>query len=83
MLHSSLLSFLTCLFSLSCLFVCREQKQQFQELVELKFHEWLIETGHRQELDSLMPPTVTSAKDLDGAAKDASRVKHTKATGTE
>ncbi|KAM7407025.1 hypothetical protein PAMA_002979 [Pampus argenteus] len=36
----------------------KEQKRQFQELVEVKFHEWLLETGHRQELDSLIPPTI-------------------------
>ncbi|KAM9710395.1 TBCC domain-containing protein 1 isoform 2-T4 [Menidia menidia] len=33
-----------------------QQKLQFQELVELKFHEWLVATGLRQELDSLIPP---------------------------
>uniref|UniRef100_A0A672HXH7 TBCC domain-containing protein 1 n=1 Tax=Salarias fasciatus TaxID=181472 RepID=A0A672HXH7_SALFA len=33
----------------------REQKQQFQDLVEMKFQEWLLETGHRQELCSLIP----------------------------
>ncbi|XP_072253662.1 TBCC domain-containing protein 1 [Leuresthes tenuis] len=53
----------------------KEQKRQFQELVELKFHEWLMETGHRQELDSLLPPTITSLRDSDGAATDTSRVK--------
>lgn len=35
----------------------RKQKQQFKELVEVKFHEWLLEMGHRQELDSLIPST--------------------------
>ncbi|KAM6934598.1 TBCC domain-containing protein 1 [Xenentodon cancila] len=60
----------------------KEQKQQFQELVELKFHEWLIETGHRQELDSLIPPMITSVKDLDRAEKDTSRVKPIQPTGT-
>nr|XP_057939053.1 TBCC domain-containing protein 1 isoform X2 [Doryrhamphus excisus]XP_057939054.1 TBCC domain-containing protein 1 isoform X2 [Doryrhamphus excisus]XP_057939055.1 TBCC domain-containing protein 1 isoform X2 [Doryrhamphus excisus]XP_057939056.1 TBCC domain-containing protein 1 isoform X2 [Doryrhamphus excisus]XP_057939057.1 TBCC domain-containing protein 1 isoform X2 [Doryrhamphus excisus] len=34
----------------------KEQKCKFQELVEAKFHEWLLETGQRQELDSLIPP---------------------------
>lgn len=34
----------------------KEQRCQFRELVEIKFHEWLIETGNRQELDSLIPP---------------------------
>ncbi|XP_061579194.1 TBCC domain-containing protein 1 [Cololabis saira] len=61
----------------------KEQKQQFQEQVELKFHEWLIETGHRQELDSLIPPVITSVKDLDRAEKDTGRVKPTKPTETE
>uniref|UniRef100_A0A8C1ZSU6 TBCC domain-containing protein 1 n=1 Tax=Cyprinus carpio TaxID=7962 RepID=A0A8C1ZSU6_CYPCA len=32
------------------------QRWQFQALVEQKFHEWLLETGRRQELDSLLPP---------------------------
>ncbi|XP_041857605.1 TBCC domain-containing protein 1 isoform X3 [Melanotaenia boesemani] len=52
----------------------KEQRRQFQELVETKFHEWLLETGHRQELDSLIPPSVTSLKEMDGAAKNTSRV---------
>ncbi|MEQ2245350.1 hypothetical protein ILYODFUR_026809, partial [Ilyodon furcidens] len=56
----------------------KEQKRQFQKLVELKFHEWLLETGHRQELDSLIPPTVTSLMDSDGAATNPSRVKDTR-----
>ncbi|GAA6086103.1 TBCC domain-containing protein 1 [Tachysurus ichikawai] len=37
----------------------KEQRQKFQALVEQKFHEWLLETGQRQELDSLLPPTIT------------------------
>ena len=41
-----------------CLFR-REQRHQFKALVEQKFHEWLLETGHRQELDSLTPFTVS------------------------
>ncbi|XP_058247428.1 TBCC domain-containing protein 1 [Hemibagrus wyckioides] len=36
----------------------KEQRRQFQALVEQKFHEWLLETGQRQELDSLLPPTI-------------------------
>ncbi|XP_067371743.1 TBCC domain-containing protein 1 isoform X2 [Channa argus] len=55
-----------------------EQKQQFQDLVEVKFHEWLLETGHRQELDSLIPPTVTSLKDPNGPATDTHQVKDIK-----
>ncbi|KAJ8352880.1 hypothetical protein SKAU_G00243560 [Synaphobranchus kaupii] len=39
----------------------KEQRRQFQALVEQKFHEWLLESGHRQQLDSLIPPTVTNA----------------------
>ncbi|KAA8593098.1 hypothetical protein FQN60_018553, partial [Etheostoma spectabile] len=54
--------------------VSREQKRQFQELVEVKFHEWLLATGHRQELDSLIPPTMASLKDSNGPAVDTSRV---------
>lgn len=38
----------------------KEQKYCFQKLVEKEFYQWLIETGHRQELDSLMPPTAGS-----------------------
>ncbi|KAI5621443.1 TBCC domain-containing protein 1 isoform 1 [Silurus asotus] len=37
----------------------KEKRRQFQALVEQKFHEWLLETGRRQELDSLLLPTVT------------------------
>ncbi|XP_006636353.2 TBCC domain-containing protein 1 [Lepisosteus oculatus] len=33
----------------------KEQRRQFQALVEQKFHEWLLESGHRQQLDSLIP----------------------------
>ncbi|XP_068184671.1 TBCC domain-containing protein 1 isoform X2 [Antennarius striatus] len=43
-----------------------EQKRQFKNLVEVKFHEWLVETGRRQELDSLVPsmtaPTTDTAQ---------------------
>ncbi|XP_030065610.1 TBCC domain-containing protein 1 isoform X1 [Microcaecilia unicolor] len=38
----------------------REQRKQFQALVEHKFNEWLIQTGNRQQLDSLVPPTAGS-----------------------
>nr|XP_002716505.1 TBCC domain-containing protein 1 [Oryctolagus cuniculus] len=38
----------------------KDQRKQFQVLVENKFYEWLINTGHRQQLDSLVPPTVAS-----------------------
>ncbi|XP_026151034.1 TBCC domain-containing protein 1 [Mastacembelus armatus] len=55
----------------------KEQTRQFQELVELKFHEWLLETGHRQELDSLIPPTIASLKDSDGSATDTPQVNDT------
>lgn len=50
----------------------------FQDLVEVKFHEWLLETGHRQELDSLIPPTTTPSKDSDGSAVRQPRVPDTK-----
>lgn len=43
----------------------KEQKNQFQELVEMKFHEWLLGTGHRQELDSLIPSLLTTQKTSD------------------
>lgn len=42
----------------------RKQKQQFKELVEVKFHEWLLEMGHRQELDSLIPSQVNGTKHM-------------------
>ncbi|XP_075462936.1 TBCC domain-containing protein 1 isoform X3 [Ascaphus truei] len=35
----------------------RAQRKQFQALVESKFNEWLIHTGNRQQLDSLVPPS--------------------------
>ncbi|KPP62065.1 TBCC domain-containing protein 1-like [Scleropages formosus] len=33
----------------------KEQRRTFQTLVEHKFHEWLLESGNRQQLDSLVP----------------------------
>lgn len=38
----------------------KEQRKQFQVLVENKFYEWLVSTGHRQQLDSLVPPPAAS-----------------------
>ncbi|XP_010622495.1 TBCC domain-containing protein 1 isoform X2 [Fukomys damarensis] len=38
----------------------KDQRKQFQLLVENKFYEWLVNTGHRQQLDSLVPPAVGS-----------------------
>ncbi|XP_040213036.1 TBCC domain-containing protein 1 isoform X1 [Rana temporaria] len=35
----------------------REQKKRFQALVEYKFNEWLVKTGNRYQLDSLVPAT--------------------------
>nr|XP_029133875.1 TBCC domain-containing protein 1 isoform X1 [Labrus bergylta] len=52
----------------------KEQKKKFQELVELKFHQWLLETGHRLELDSLIPPTLTSLNDSNGTATGTAQV---------
>lgn len=40
----------------------KEQRRQFHELVEMKFHQWLLETGHRQELDTLIPPVLATQK---------------------
>ncbi|BFZ04625.1 hypothetical protein BsWGS_07663 [Bradybaena similaris] len=34
----------------------REQRKEFQTLVESRFHIWLSETGHKRELDSLVVP---------------------------
>uniref|UniRef100_A0A3Q1EWA7 TBCC domain-containing protein 1 n=1 Tax=Acanthochromis polyacanthus TaxID=80966 RepID=A0A3Q1EWA7_9TELE len=56
----------------------KEQRRQFQELVEVKFHAWLLETGHRQELDSLIPPTIASLQDSNGPAGDSTRVNNSK-----
>merc|ERR1712150_3353 len=36
--------------------LAREQRKEFQALVESRFHIWLSETGHKQELDSLVVP---------------------------
>ncbi|XP_061917608.1 TBCC domain-containing protein 1 isoform X1 [Entelurus aequoreus] len=44
----------------------KEQKHKFQELVEAKFHEWLLETGQRQELDSLIPNPMSTLLFPDG-----------------
>ncbi|NXK92048.1 TBCC1 protein, partial [Formicarius rufipectus] len=38
----------------------KDQRKQFQMLVENKFYEWLVQTGHRQQLDSLVPPALGS-----------------------
>ncbi|XP_028927219.1 TBCC domain-containing protein 1 isoform X2 [Ornithorhynchus anatinus] len=38
----------------------KDQRKEFQVLVENKFNEWLIDTGHRQQLDSLVPPEAVS-----------------------
>ncbi|XP_038600505.1 TBCC domain-containing protein 1 isoform X3 [Tachyglossus aculeatus] len=38
----------------------KDERKQFQVLVENKFNEWLINTGHRQQLDSLVPPEAGS-----------------------
>ncbi|XP_054569790.1 TBCC domain-containing protein 1 isoform X3 [Eptesicus fuscus] len=38
----------------------KDQRKQFQVLVENKFYEWLINTGHLQQLDSLVPPAAGS-----------------------
>ncbi|XP_065604452.1 TBCC domain-containing protein 1 [Cyrtonyx montezumae] len=38
----------------------KDQRKQFQMLVESKFYEWLIQTGNHQQLDSLVPPAVGS-----------------------
>ncbi|XP_077584077.1 TBCC domain-containing protein 1 isoform X1 [Stigmatopora nigra] len=46
----------------------KEQKGKFQELVEAKFYTWLQETGHRQELDSLIPPSVSSLQVSNGCS---------------
>ncbi|XP_024116285.1 TBCC domain-containing protein 1 [Oryzias melastigma] len=44
----------------------KEQKKLFQDLVEVRFHEWLLASGHRQELDSLAPPTLADLRAEEG-----------------
>lgn len=46
--------------------------------MEVKFHEWLLETGHRQELDSLIPPVIAPLKASDGPVMDTPRVNDNK-----
>ncbi|KAL4223165.1 TBCC domain-containing protein 1 [Mactra antiquata] len=36
----------------------RDQRKEFQGLVESRFHVWLSESGHKRELDSLVVPAV-------------------------
>ncbi|XP_019723260.1 TBCC domain-containing protein 1 isoform X2 [Hippocampus comes] len=57
----------------------KEQKCKFQELVEAKFHDWLLETGHRQELDSLIPPPESSLQVSNGALVNETTVNETTA----
>ncbi|XP_056392161.1 TBCC domain-containing protein 1 isoform X4 [Hyla sarda] len=35
----------------------REQRRHFQTIVEQKFNEWLVKTGNRHQLDSLVSPS--------------------------
>lgn len=65
-------SSLNSLFYRFSLLFCREQRLQFKELVEVKFHKWLLETGHRRELDSLIPPPTNVVNQSEsGRAADA------------
>ncbi|NXP90500.1 TBCC1 protein, partial [Passerina amoena] len=36
----------------------RDQRKQLQTVVKNKFYEWLVQTGNRQQLDSLVPPAL-------------------------
>ena len=36
----------------------REQRKEFQTMVESRFHAWLAESGQKRELDSLVVPTM-------------------------
>ncbi|XP_041350328.1 TBCC domain-containing protein 1-like isoform X2 [Gigantopelta aegis] len=38
----------------------RDQRKEFQSLVETRFHIWLAETGHKREVDSLVVPLQTT-----------------------
>ncbi|XP_071400703.1 TBCC domain-containing protein 1 isoform X1 [Centroberyx affinis] len=60
----------------------KEQRRQFQDLVEHKFHEWLLETGHRQELDSLIPASLPSQESSNGPAGDSPRANDAKHVAT-
>ncbi|CAN9498511.1 unnamed protein product [Ophioblennius macclurei] len=58
----------------------KEQKRQFQEMVEIKFQEWLCDTGHRKELYSLIPATVASSSSSSSSSlNDSSDAKDGKA----
>lgn len=58
----------------------KEQQLQFQALVEHAFHEWLLETGQRQELDSLLPPTITPSNPTSTSThRSESSLQHPKA----
>ncbi|XP_066542269.1 TBCC domain-containing protein 1 [Hoplias malabaricus] len=50
----------------------KEQRRQFQALVEQKFHEWLLETGQRHELDSLVPPSIGQSTPSDRSQSSCS-----------
>ncbi|XP_068602853.1 TBCC domain-containing protein 1 [Brachionichthys hirsutus] len=52
----------------------KEQKGHFKKLVEDKFHEWLLKTGHRQELDSLVPPMIASLKNFDVPTMETTQI---------
>lgn len=39
----------------------RDQRKEFQALVESRFHVWLAETNYKRELDSLVVPTTTAS----------------------
>ncbi|XP_067650702.1 TBCC domain-containing protein 1-like isoform X1 [Haliotis asinina] len=40
----------------------RDQRKEFQSLVETRFHVWLSEMGHKKELDSLVLPLQSHGK---------------------
>ncbi|XP_056320755.1 TBCC domain-containing protein 1 [Danio aesculapii] len=63
----------------------KAQRRQFQALVEQKFHEWLLETGQRQELDSLLPPTIAPPTSAEHWSPNQNTLKdqtHEQPTGT-
>ncbi|XP_028846989.1 TBCC domain-containing protein 1 isoform X2 [Denticeps clupeoides] len=53
----------------------RAQKQQIQVLVEQKFYEWLSETGHRLELDTLTPTSPSDVSSISDRSWDATLTK--------
>lgn len=69
----------------------RRQRDQFEQLVEMKFHEWLLAKGHRQQLDGLVPSHLLTQKPSNSHNSDVpeesvnnmNRNGHTEGSSTE